>query len=457
MIFFYSLVFTLPIPDHPILAYHIGPFTVLKYLGMLCLLAAIVQMFRTESCPPFSKGLKYQWVLAYVLVAAVSCIVHDGSAAFSSSGFMFTVSTFSLFVVTTTMIQTPKHVRSAILVALGAAAWGSLYVIQQWRHFHNIYPGFRSSGLAGDPNYYAVTVVLWIPLMAFWLMAKRPRWEKWFCLACLPPMLLGFIFAASRGGFLGLSVALAFLIWHTRRRARTFALVALFMLPILLAPGQSAVSRLLHPDHSDEESSESRLELWQASKRSFIENPVFGVGMGHFNPWIIQNGQKVYLPFHVAHNTYVGVATDLGLAGLIPFIAVLVGAFRRAGGVARRTLVAKDTDRRLLHQAALGLQAGLIGYMVCAFFLSTQWQQVFWFSVFLSMCLPRIEASISDSADPETAELGPKVTQVPWKAAVSRSRSRSERTVPERAWKALRLQPSRVSKPSPGRYWPRPV
>lgn len=392
--FFYVLVFTLPIPNHPILAYHVGPLTILKCLGIVCLLLAIVEMVRTDSCPPFSKRLSYGWFLAYFLVAFISCLAHDGLSALHSNSFLYTISTFSLFLMATTMIRSLRRLRWAVLVALGSVAWGSLYVIGQWVHFHNVIPGFRTwGGLAGDPNYYAVTVVLWAPLMIFWLMTKRPRWEKWFCLSCLSVILLGFIFAASRGGFLGLSAALLFLIWHTRRRLRTFALVGLFLLPILLVPGQSAVSRLMRPDSSDQQSTEFRLELWQASERAFLEHPLFGIGMGHFHPQIEKNGQLVNLPFHVAHNTYIGIVTDLGLAGFVPFILVLLGSIRRSNTVARRTRAANTPEQRLLHQVALGIQAGLIGYMVCAFFLSTQWQQVFWFAVFLSMSIPAIEAS----------------------------------------------------------------
>jgi O-antigen ligase len=414
MLLFYSLIFTLPIPHHPLLAYHLGHFTILKYLGMACLLMAIVRAVQTRTCPAFSKGSF--WFIVYFLVAFISCLVHDGTAAFSSDPFMYTVSTFSLFFITATMVRTVEHVRWAVLVALGSVAWGSLYVIAQWIHFHNIYPDFRTfGGLADDPNYYAVTVVLWMPLMVFWLMTDRPRWEKWFCLACISVMVVGFIFAASRGGFLGLSVALTFLIWHTRRRARIFALASLLMLPILLAPGQSAVTRLFHPDYGDQESTQYRLELWQASQRSFSKHPLFGIGLGHFHPSIEQNGQIVRLPFHVAHNTYIGLVTDLGLAGFLPFILVLLGAQRRLRSVALRAFGASNPDQRLLRQIALGLQAGLIGYMVCALFLSTLWQQVFWFSVFLSMCLPRIGASLPVKLSTRSLGRQSKSVQVPRK------------------------------------------
>ena len=405
---FYLLVFTLPIPNHPVLAYYVGPLTILKCLGILCLLLTAFEMFRTASCPPFSKRVSYGWFLTYFLVAFVSCLAQDGVGALHSDSFLYTLSTFSLFLMTTTVIRTLRHLRWAVLIALGSVAWGSVYVIGQWVHFHDTIPGFRTwGGLAGDPNYYAVMVVLWTPLMIFWLMAKRPRWEKWFCFACLSVTVAGFIFAASRGGFLGLSVALLFLLWHTRRRIGTLAIIFLFMLPILLAPGQSAVTRLFHPDYSDDQSTEYRLELWQASERSFFDHPLFGIGMGHFHPSIESNGQIVDLPFHVAHNTYIGLVTDLGLAGFVPFILMLLASLRRSNAVAHRTRAATTPDGRLLHQVAVGFQAGLVGYITCAFFLSTQWQQVFWFAVFLSMCLPAIEGTIAAREDTCAVNLVP--------------------------------------------------
>jgi O-antigen ligase len=198
----------------------------------------------------------------------------------------------------------------------------------------------------------------------------------------------------------GLSVALLFLIWHTRKRLRNFALVSLLLIPIFLAPGQSAITRLLHPDASDQESSEFRLELWEAAENSFLNHPFVGVGLGHYRPLIIRNGGIIYLPFHVAHNTYMGLLADLGLTGIIPFVGILLGSFFNLRRVVRRT---KTKNQIFLHQIALGLQAGLLGYMVCAFFLSTLWQQIMWFAVFLSMCLPHIESLIEAKQETKLA------------------------------------------------------
>lgn len=389
MILFYILVFTLTIPNHPVLAHHVGPITVLKCLGIACLVGASLEMLRTNSRRLLSRLVTSRWLLMYFFVALTSCLVRDRTLAFGSDPFMYTVSTFSLFVITTTMVSTSHRLRWTVLTVLASAGWGSLYVIRQWQQYHNAFPGFRTwGGLAGDPNYYAVTVVLSMPLMVVWLMAKGSKWRKWFCIGCLIVSLVGFIFVASRGGFIGLSVGLLFLIWNTRRRLRNLALVSLLMIAVIFAPGESAFSRLLRPTESDQESSQFRLELWKAAENTFLEHPLFGVGMGHYHPTIVREGAVIDLPFHVAHNTYVGLLADLGLAGIIPFLGALFSAFANLRRTARRS---KASGQLLLHQVAMGLQAGLLGYIVCAFFLSTQWQQVMWLVVFLSMCLPRIQ------------------------------------------------------------------
>jgi O-antigen ligase len=404
VIFFYILIFTLAIPNHPILAAHLGPLTVLKYLGIICLLASLCEMFRTRKYPPLFRAMASRWYLVYVMVALISCLVRDGTSAFDSDPFLYTFSTFSLFIVTMIMANTINRVRWAVLVTLVSIAWGSLYVIRQWQQYHNIYRGFRTfGGLAGDPNYYAVTVVLWVPLMIFWLLSERPKWEKWLCIGCLVFLGLGFIFAASRGGFIGLTVALLFLVWNTRRRVRNLALVGLLLLPIAFAPGDSAFERLLHPSRGDEESSQYRLMLWEAAETSFREHPLLGVGMGHYRPYVIRGSSKIELPFHVAHNTYVGLIADLGLAGIIPFLGLFSSTFINLRRVVRRT---RNNDQLLLHQVALGLQAGLLGYMICAFFLSTLWVQIMWFELFLSISLTRF---VTKSVAPAINRRKPKM------------------------------------------------
>ncbi len=363
MIVFYILVFTLPMPNHPLWAAHVGPFTILKLIGMLGLLIALFEMLRTGVFPVLSKYIPSGWYLLYFLAASISVFRAKGMDAFSAPDFWYVLSGFCLFTMTAMMVSTAERLRRVVLLVLASIAMNSLYVAREWQAYHNFYPGFRTwGGKSDDPNYFAVAVVLWVPLTVFWLLGKRPRWEKWFCIGCIGVMLVGFTLAASRGGLIGLSVAMLFLLMHVKHRLKIIALVLLLALPMSLLPGTSALDRLIHPTSSDQESSEFRLE-------------------------IAKDGVIIQIPFHVAHNTYMDVAANMGLSGLIPFVGVLIGSVFTLRKVVKRATAPEDV---MVRQVALGLQAGILGYMVCAFFLSTLWLQVFWLCTFLTMSLPRV-------------------------------------------------------------------
>jgi len=399
MIIFYILVFTLPMPNHPLWAAHVGPFTILKLIGMAGLLVAIFEMLRTGTFPVLSKYIPSGWYLVYFFAASASVFRAKGLDAFNSPDFWYILSGFCLFTITTMMVNSAERLRKVVLLVLASIAINSVYVAREWQLYHNFFPGFRTwGGKSDDPNYFAVAVVLWVPLTVFWLLGKRPKLETWFCIGCIGVMLLGFTLAASRGGLIGLAVAMLFLLMHVKHRLKILALVVLLAAPMSLLPGSSALDRLIHPTSSDQESSEFRLELWQAARQDFLDHPILGIGLGNFAPQIVKNGLIIQIPFHVAHNTYMDIAANMGLSGLLPFIGVLIGSVFTLRKVVKRSNGPEDV---MVRQVALGLQAGILGYMVCAFFLSTLWLQVFWFCTFLTMSLPRVLHLAHAASEPE--------------------------------------------------------
>ncbi|MGH9395374.1 MAG: O-antigen ligase family protein [Terriglobia bacterium] len=393
MFLYYILIFMLPMPDHPLWARTVGPFTVLKLVGMACLVAAVVYIGVKGTLPRFFRVKAARWYLIFFLVSLISYVTHAGDITIDQGLLTNLLAVLVLFVVTVVMVDSVHRLRRVALISMGAVTIGSLYVIRQWLTFHTVYSDFRSwGGVAGDPNYYAITVVLWLPTMLYWLVHKRARWERLFLLGCVGITMIAFTMAASRGGFLGLIGSLLFFVWRSRRRTRNFILVGLLLIPLFLIPGASPGNRLLHPTHSDTDSSENRVDLWSSGMHEFRNHVLFGVGWGHFQPQIMEHGVLTKLPFRVAHNTYIDIAAQMGLTGLIPFLVMLVAGFRGFGAVARRTL---NTGPPELHQTAFGLQAGLLGYAIATFFLSTWWQQVFWLSVFLSISALLIERSLT--------------------------------------------------------------
>jgi O-antigen ligase len=207
----------------------------------------------------------------------------------------------------------------------------------------------------------------------------RSRTEWIFCTGCFVLSLFAIIAAASRGGFLGLLAAAAYVGLRSRRRAAVMILagVALFILAGILP--NSPLTRLLEPGRGDVESSDVRLRLWSIGMTAAWNHPLTGVGAGNFG--LLTAGREEFV---VAHNTYIEVAAELGFPGLLAFLAVLGTTFLSAGRIRR---YAEHTGSSLIAHMSQGIQAGLIGYAVSAFFVSVQWQKFLWLLVFLSISL----------------------------------------------------------------------
>jgi O-antigen ligase len=382
--FFYWLIAIMPLEDHPFWGQEIvGTLTMVKLVGLLCVFAAVIRMFTTGSMPSFFGSTSSWWYAAYFLLQFCSLLVHGGRIPTYS----LILSDSFLFVVTLTLVDSTLRLRGSLLVAIGAVGFTSLYAIREWQKYHGMYVGFRAWGMLSDANEYAVFVGLWIPLAFLWAFGKRPWWEKIFCLGCLASCLLGTSFAASRGGFLGLVASFLLLIWHSRRRVRNLALLGVLLLPLGLLNFTSAWNRLLHPSYGDKVGQQARLVAWQVGWKMIKAHPLFGVGLGNFKAIMPGYQESVPKVVSIAHNTYVETAAELGIPGLIVFLGIWVSSLRMLGRLRRTAQTARLPSFSAL---ALGLQAGMVSYLVQSFFVSAWWYRMCWLLLFLALCLDRL-------------------------------------------------------------------
>jgi O-antigen ligase len=389
VILFYLLIAIMPLEAHRFWGGQVGgPLTIVKLVGLLCFLVAAFRILAQGSRPPFFQSATSWWYAAFFLLQCSSYLVQGGKLANPGGSYSQIVSFFLLYVSTLTLVNSRPRLRRALLVAIGAVGFTSLYAIREWQKYHGIYAEFRPGGMLSDANEYALIAGLWMPMAFLWAFGKRPRWEKVFCMGCLACCLLGTAFAASRGCILGMAASFLFLIWHSPQRARNLALAALLLVPIGLIGAHSVLDRYLHPSHSDQLAKEARFVAWQAGWNMITAHPMFGVGLENF---------KAEMPYYqatniktdtVAHNTYVEITAELGVPALLLFLGMWVASFRMLGRVRVRT---RKGRLRGLFPIALGLQAGIVGYMVNAFFLSTSWYKMVWLLLFLSLCLNHLE------------------------------------------------------------------
>jgi hypothetical protein len=382
VIFFYLLVSVLPLVRHPVWSAFVGDLTVIKYVGAGSLGYAALYLAGRPRPVRFFATAQAVWFVLFSLAGMHSYLTW-GIPIFrlGISPFFGYLSFLLFFVITLTVVDSVTRLRNVLLVAVGSVGFASLHVIREWQTYGG-FGDYRPGFVTGDANYYSLSALLTVPIAFYLLRAGLRPWQRWFCVACLGVTLLGLTAAASRGGLVGLGAALLVGVWHGRQRARNLRLAVLVLVPLMLISPSSPIRRLLSPTQSDVEASANRVAVWRAGLAMVASSPLTGIGVGNFQPLVLQYSPPGAEVETIAHNTYLEVAAEMGIPGLLVFLAIVWSSMRTLEQLRRRT---QRAGPLLLHQAATALQAGIVGFLVAAFFVSAQYQRLFWLAIFLTM------------------------------------------------------------------------
>jgi O-antigen ligase len=313
----------------------------------------------------------------------LSYLLFGVALAFEVSPFMSWLSFAMLYVSTLVLVDSVKRLRWTLLFAIGSVAYGSLHAIREWQKYGGMSLGYRPGYVTGDPNYFTLSALLCLPIALYLLdNPRQPRWERRFCIASIVVTMIAVTLAASRGGFLGLTASALFLVWRSKQRRRNFVLVVAVILPLMVLTPSSPLQRLLSPNYHDEYAANERLLLAEAGLNMVKHHPWTGVGAGNFKMFVRQFGDVN--EDHIAHNTYISLLAELGIPGFMAYMAVLVATFWSLERVRRRSMTEGPL---LVHQIAMGMQAGLVAYLVAVYFVSAEAHKLYWLFVFLSIVL----------------------------------------------------------------------
>lgn len=333
---------------------------VLSAIGLSALLVR-----RVISNKPLWMGWRTAFLAVYVGEAVLSPMWSMAPAE-SVHGAIELVKHFLFFVAIVNTIDTPKRVRLALTlyaVAAIAPGWGTF---NNWIHDELLVEGFRGRwlGVLADPNHDAMALVGALPILLYLLVGYGHGWLTRVLgavggAACIA----GIIATHSRGGTLGLGIAV--LVWAmlSKRKALAAAAVMVGLAGmVLFAPSSFWARNETATMGGEDLSIQGRYEAWQVAGRIARERPILGVGQNAFlaawSQYAPIDSDRLFGYRYVAHNLVLEVLGQLGLVGLIGllgFIGISTWSAWRArngelGGEARAVL------------------ASIIGYLVCQMF-----------------------------------------------------------------------------------------
>jgi putative inorganic carbon (HCO3(-)) transporter len=320
-------------------------------------------------------------------------------------------------------IRSRRHILAAValllLICLGFSLMGimglqeipKIPLLGEANPFSGGLPGLE--GFAVHPNQLAGLICLFLPLLVS-LLAVLPAglssWWRFVLVAAIIVTILILMLTQSRGGWvsaaLGLFILLLLWAWALppSRERRAVRLVAggvtLLALLALIWIGPTLWEFWLNPPQETALGTFSTLnyrkDLWPWALAAIEDFPFSGVGLGAFRlvafrlyPLTIDIGDIGH-----AHSMFLQTALDLGLPGLVVYLAILLVAAATGWRVARR-----DEGFRSI---SLGLLAGLAAFHIFgladAVALGAKPAIVFWFALGLLAAMSK-----RDLAAPETA------------------------------------------------------
>lgn len=237
-------------------------------------------------------------------------------------------------------------------------------------------------------NFNDLAALTLIPL-ALTLDRLRTRDKKWIKMSAYAGlMILPFIvlITQSRGGMLGASAFLLFLLARSRYKLRIFVTIGLIAVGgLLFAPAAvwdrySGMQYLASTDTEEldqaDTSAGQRFVIMQVALAVIARNP-FGVGIGDY-PQVHRRMARLRPEFvrarggRDAHNTYLRVAAEGGLIGFGLFMMIFVSTWRgltKLGNGVKGSAVPADRE---LADRVQAYKAAFVGLGVCALFGSLQ-------------------------------------------------------------------------------------
>jgi O-antigen ligase len=382
MIVVYLLISAMPLTRHPLWSELAADFTMIKYLGALGLAYAVIHLRVRQTPVRFFGTAQARWFIALSAVAMLSYFT-EGSRldVWERSPLMNYVSFLLFFVILLIVVDSEQRLRWVLLWAIGGVAFASMHLLREWQKYGQM-GEYRPGWVTGDSNYFTISAVACLPVAIYLGLNSRERWQRIFCLGSALVIFAATVVAASRGGFLGRMVACLFGVLRSERRARNLVVLSLALVATLLAP-VSPLRRMLLPAASDTGSADTRTALWSVGFQMISDEPLTGVGLGNFKAVLKFYGADELN--HIAHNSFVEIAAEMGIPALLIFLAMIVTSLWSLERVRRFTRGSPDS---LIHAAACGIQAGVLGDAIALIFVSGQSQKLFWLMLFLSMCLP---------------------------------------------------------------------
>ena len=200
-------------------------------------------------------------------------------------------------------------------------------------------------------------------------------------------LAVAFVRSGSRGGFVALMamggyVVLRYTAVALRWRLSALALVGLVLVGTASDTYWRQMETILSDSDYNHTEESGRLQIWRRGIGYMLEHPILGVGPNNFgaaegtlSPFAARQQFGHGVRWNAPHNSFVQVGAELGVPGLVFFVAIIASAFTVLRRSRKGDGIVADV-RGSPAELTQALTASLIGFVVGAFFLSLAYSEM---------------------------------------------------------------------------------
>ncbi|MBD3168583.1 MAG: hypothetical protein GF307_03800 [candidate division Zixibacteria bacterium] len=369
-----------------------------KMIGGGTLLAVILQHLR-------SKDILFRYRQTYLLIAFTIVLFISAPLSYWPSRAMEVSMDFLkimlFFLIFINIIRDYKRLQAVSLIALLSILVLCYSTIQSYFSGADRAAATIGAGIFGDSNDVALVFVTAIPLSEYFRVSRlKPPLNQLLYWASVAFLSFGVFATQSRGGFLGLCAVLFILFTRGRNKVKGLLVLAVVGLVIFaLLPGEMTERYSTIDDYQEDASAMGRIHAWKAGIKMMLSRPLNGVGIGCFE---VAFGTAYRPPGFTSsrwmspHNTLIQVGGETGLIGLAIFLYLYIYCILQ---MRRLEPEGSPEDKTKILSARDITLASLVGFGVCAFFLTQALNYMYYFLVASTVCIVNINSTNKEKAD----------------------------------------------------------
>jgi putative inorganic carbon (HCO3(-)) transporter len=258
---------------------------------------------------------------------------------------------------------------------------------------------FTGWGLSGSPGWFhnsgelALQMVI-VFSMSWSLLAGLREFisgtKRWWILLLLFPgtAALTIIGSSSRGGQIALLAVILIVLMKGRHLFKSTLIVAMLMFIGWSVLPEEQIARF--NTLGEDETSEYRLVYWEDAIEIANKHPWTGIGYRNWGAYYQTYYYSISGRAEVIHNTFLEAFVDLGYPGGILFLIMVTASFVMNARSRREMNDIGGVEGKSIAAIATGINLGMLGTCIAAFFMSVLFYPMFWLAFALTSAVRHI-------------------------------------------------------------------